>query len=61
MLRSRGAASAVGDVLRWGDVPPMFSFDDPDGNRFYRRRGDPMSAGALTIHRSRKGSANPRW
>ena len=25
----------VGDVMRWEDVPPMFSFDDPDGNRFY--------------------------
>lgn len=25
----------VGDVLRWDDVPAMFSFDDPDGNRFY--------------------------
>jgi catechol 2,3-dioxygenase-like lactoylglutathione lyase family enzyme len=24
----------VGDVLRWEGVPPMFSFDDPDGNRF---------------------------
>jgi lactoylglutathione lyase len=32
-LRQRGVA--VGDLLRWGDVPPMFSFDDPDGNRFY--------------------------
>ena len=26
---------AVGELLRWGDVPPMFAFDDPDGNRFY--------------------------
>jgi catechol 2,3-dioxygenase-like lactoylglutathione lyase family enzyme len=26
---------AVGELLRWHDVPPMFSFDDPDGNRFY--------------------------
>ncbi len=25
----------VGDVLNWDGVPPMFSFDDPDGNRFY--------------------------
>jgi lactoylglutathione lyase len=25
----------VGELLRWDDVPPMFSFDDPDGNRFY--------------------------
>ena len=26
---------AVGELLHWGDVPPMFAFDDPDGNRFY--------------------------
>ena len=26
---------AVGELLRWGDVPPMFAFDDPDGTRFY--------------------------
>lgn len=26
---------SVGDVLRWDDVPPMYTFDDPDGNRFY--------------------------
>jgi lactoylglutathione lyase len=32
-LRERGIA--VGDLLRWEDVPPMFTFDDPDGNRFY--------------------------
>jgi catechol 2,3-dioxygenase-like lactoylglutathione lyase family enzyme len=32
-LRERGVA--VGDLLRWDDVPPMFTFDDPDGNRFY--------------------------
>jgi lactoylglutathione lyase len=25
----------VGELLRWEGVPPMFSFDDPDGNRFY--------------------------
>jgi len=25
----------VGDLLTWAGVPPMFSFDDPDGNRFY--------------------------
>lgn len=25
----------VGDLLRWDGVPPMFAFDDPDGNRFY--------------------------
>ena len=25
----------VSDLMRWDGVPPMFSFDDPDGNRFY--------------------------
>lgn len=25
----------VGDLLHWDGTPPMFSFDDPDGNRFY--------------------------
>jgi lactoylglutathione lyase len=25
----------VGELLRWDGVPPMFTFDDPDGNRFY--------------------------
>ncbi len=32
-LRDRGVA--VGELLAWPDVPPMFTFDDPDGNRFY--------------------------
>ena len=32
-MRDRGIA--VGDLLRWEGVPPMFTFDDPDGNRFY--------------------------
>ena len=32
-MQERGVA--VGDLLRWDDVPPMFTFDDPDGNRFY--------------------------
>jgi catechol 2,3-dioxygenase-like lactoylglutathione lyase family enzyme len=32
-LRARGVA--VGELLRWDDIPPMFTFDDPDGNRFY--------------------------
>jgi predicted enzyme related to lactoylglutathione lyase len=32
-MRERGVD--VGELLRWDDVPPMFSFDDPDGNRFY--------------------------
>ena len=25
----------VSELLLWDDVPPMFSFNDPDGNRFY--------------------------
>jgi hypothetical protein len=25
----------AGDLLDWPGVPPMFSFTDPDGNRFY--------------------------
>jgi lactoylglutathione lyase len=25
----------VGEMLRWDGVPPMYSFDDPDGNRLY--------------------------
>ena len=25
----------VGELLQWPDVPPMFAFDDPDGNRYY--------------------------
>lgn len=25
----------VGELLRWEGVPPMYSFDDPDRNRFY--------------------------
>ncbi len=32
-MRDRGVA--VGDLLRWDGVPPMFTFDDSDGNRFY--------------------------
>ena len=32
-MRDRGVA--VGELLAWPDVPPMFTFDDPDGNRFY--------------------------
>jgi lactoylglutathione lyase len=32
-MRARGVG--VGELLRWQDVPPMFAFDDPDGNRFY--------------------------
>ena len=25
----------VSDVIRWDGVPPMYTVDDPDGNRFY--------------------------
>ncbi len=32
-MRERGVN--VGEVLRWDGVPPMYAFDDPDGNRFY--------------------------
>ena len=32
-MRARGVN--VGELLRWEGVPPMYSFDDPDGNRFY--------------------------
>jgi lactoylglutathione lyase len=32
-MRERGVN--VGEVLRWEGVPPMYTFDDPDGNRFY--------------------------
>jgi lactoylglutathione lyase len=32
-MRARGVN--VGELLRWEGVPPMYTFDDPDGNRFY--------------------------
>jgi len=32
-LAVRGVA--VGRLLQWDQVPPMFEFDDPDGNHFY--------------------------
>ena len=32
-LREGGVAAT--DLLVWPGVPPMFTFDDPDGNRFY--------------------------
>jgi lactoylglutathione lyase len=32
-MREHGVT--VGELLRWEGVPPMFTFDDPDGNRFY--------------------------
>ncbi len=31
----RGLGVEVSDVIRWDGVPPMFTLDDPDGNRFY--------------------------
>ena len=31
-MRERGVT--VGTILRWDGVPPMYTFDDPDGNRF---------------------------
>ena len=32
-MRDRGVA--VGDLIRLDGVPPMYTFDDPDGNRLY--------------------------
>ena len=32
-MRERGVR--VGDLIRLDGVPPMYTFDDPDGNRFY--------------------------
>jgi lactoylglutathione lyase len=32
-MRERGVN--VGELLRWDGVPTMYTFDDPDGNRFY--------------------------
>jgi predicted enzyme related to lactoylglutathione lyase len=32
-MRERGVN--VGDVIHVDRVPPMYTFDDPDGNRFY--------------------------
>jgi lactoylglutathione lyase len=31
----RGRGIDASEVLLWDGVPPMFTFDDPDGNRFY--------------------------
>ena len=31
----RARAVTVGELLQWDGVPPMFTFDDPDGNLFY--------------------------
>lgn len=32
---TQASGVAVGDLVEWDDVPPMYTFDDPDGNRFY--------------------------
>ena len=32
-MGDRGISTS--ELLVWDDVPPMFTFDDPDGNRFY--------------------------
>jgi lactoylglutathione lyase len=32
-MRERGVA--VSEVMQWPGVPPMYTVDDPDGNRFY--------------------------
>ena len=32
-MSARGVT--VGELLHWDGVPPMYAFDDPDGNRFY--------------------------
>lgn len=31
----------VSELITWEGMPPMFSFDDPDGNRFYVIQDDP--------------------
>jgi lactoylglutathione lyase len=32
-MRERGVT--ISDVMHWDGVPPMYTVDDPDGNRFY--------------------------
>ena len=32
-VRDRGVSTS--ELMAWEDVPPMFTFDDPDSNRFY--------------------------
>ena len=32
-MRDQGVR--VAELLRWDGVPPMYAFEDPDGNRFY--------------------------
>lgn len=31
----RDLGVTVSDLIRWDGVPPMYTVDDPDGNRFY--------------------------
>ena len=31
----RALGITVSDLIRWDGVPPMYTVDDPDGNRFY--------------------------
>ena len=31
----RDLGVTVSEVIRWDGVPPMYTVDDPDGNRFY--------------------------
>ena len=31
----RDLGISVSDVMRWDGLPPMYTVDDPDGNRFY--------------------------
>jgi lactoylglutathione lyase len=33
--RMQDSGVSTSELLAWDDVPPMFTFDDPDGNRFY--------------------------
>ncbi|HEY9377186.1 MAG TPA: VOC family protein [Jiangellaceae bacterium] len=33
VMRDRGVT--VSEVMQWPGVPPMYTVDDPDGNRFY--------------------------
>ena len=33
--RCASVGVVVSDVMRWDGVPPMYTVDDPDGNRFY--------------------------
>jgi predicted enzyme related to lactoylglutathione lyase len=33
--RLQAGGVSTSELLAWEDIPPMFTFDDPDGNRFY--------------------------